>query len=100
MATGNAAFSGLNSIQLKHNILYCKPFLSNNICPHLVDLIVRLLQKNPLKRITSTNEIKNHPFFTGVNFYNLKAPFKPQLKSECDTRYFSDALRRIEPFAC
>lgn len=37
------------------------------------------------------NEIKQHPFFAGVDFDNLRrfrAPFEPRLASEIDTTYF------------
>jgi len=36
-------------------------------------------------------EIKQHPFFAGVDFNELRrlpAPFKPELKSGIDTKYF------------
>lgn len=40
---------------------------------------------------TGAFEIKKHPFFTGVDFDNLRrfrAPFEPRLTSEIDTTYF------------
>lgn len=56
------------------------------------------------------DEVKNHPFFKGVNWNNIKAlkvPFIPevlqyynnnyQLKNELDTKYF-DEFNEEEPF--
>lgn len=40
---------------------------------------------------TGAHEIKQHPFFHGVDFDNLRrfrAPFEPRLASEIDTTYF------------
>lgn len=39
----------------------------------------------------SADEIKNHPFFRGVEFDTLRrirAPFEPRLSSNIDTTYF------------
>jgi protein-serine/threonine kinase len=39
----------------------------------------------------SAEEIKNHPFFRGVDFASLRrirAPFEPRLTSNIDTTYF------------
>jgi len=40
---------------------------------------------------TGAPEIKQHPFFSGVDFDNLRrvrAPFEPRLSSNIDTAYF------------
>ena len=45
-------------------------------------------------------EIKNHAFFRGIDWQNLKSlspPFIPNLKSTIDTRYF-DKFEEIEPW--
>jgi protein-serine/threonine kinase len=48
---------------------------------------------NPENRLGrgGAQEIKNHPFFKGVEFDNLRrfnAPFEPHLVSNIDTTYF------------
>jgi protein-serine/threonine kinase len=64
------------------------------------DFIKRLLcdASNRLGR-NGSNEIKNHPFFRGVEFENIrntKPPFIPELKSITDTSYFpTDELEHI-----
>ena len=57
------------------------------------DLIIRLLQHNPLDRLASggVHEIKEHYFFEGLDWNGLlrqKAEFVPSLENEEDTSYF------------
>jgi len=62
----------------------------------LRNLFEGLFQKKPENRLgtkTGASEIKNHPWFQGVDFNALlakkaKAPFVPNLKSEIDVAYF------------
>jgi len=61
------------------------------------DLLGRLLVKDPLKRLGGGPEdaqaVKSHSFFISINWSDLDKkrvtpPFKPQVVSETDTRYF------------
>lgn len=57
------------------------------------DLIISLLQRNPLKRlgIGGAHEVKEHVFFEGLDWEGLlrqKAEFVPHLQNEEDTSYF------------
>ncbi|KAL0829487.1 hypothetical protein ABMA28_004249 [Loxostege sticticalis] len=60
-------------------------------------LLAGLLTKEPTKRLGAgpddALEIMHHPFFASINWADLVAkkippPFKPQVESEMDTRYF------------
>lgn len=60
-------------------------------------LLGGLLAKNPTKRlgggVEDAREIMAHPFFSSINWNDLAQkkippPFKPQVTSETDTRYF------------
>ena len=58
---------------------------------------MRLLEKNPKDRLgaTSSEEIKNHPWFEKVNWgaltsHSIKAPFVPILKSDADISNFDE----------
>lgn len=60
-------------------------------------LLAGLLTKEPASRLGAgpddAHEIMTHPFFASVNWAELVAkkippPFKPQVESETDTRYF------------
>jgi len=61
------------------------------------DLLGGLLVKEPLRRLGGGPEdaiaVKTHPFFNSINWSDLEKkritpPFKPQVVSETDTRYF------------
>ena len=61
------------------------------------DLLSGLLVKDPLRRLGGGPEdasaVKSHPFFNSINWSDLEKkritpPFKPQVVSETDTRYF------------
>ena len=62
------------------------------LSPEAKDLILRLLC-DPEDRIgtNGVEEIKNHPYFSSINWDLLRtspAPFVPELSDETDTRYF------------
>lgn len=70
------------------------------------DLLARLLERNPKKRLGSgsrgSDEIKQHPFFKDINWdaiYNktIPAPFIPKLKDELDTSYFDEEFTSQPP---
>ena len=65
------------------------------------DLINKLI-KNPSERLGKNGsiEIKNHPFFKGINWSKIremKPPFIPELENEYDCKYF-DTIQKIDDF--
>ena len=65
--------------------------------------ILRKLINDPENRLgtNGADEIKNHPFFKGIDWKHIKEtlvpPFIPELKNNYDTRYF-DEFEEDEPF--
>ena len=58
--------------------------------PQLVDLIRRLLVKDPTRRLVG-DDVKSHAFFSGVNWSDLTAaapPLVPTLETDADSSYF------------
>lgn len=58
------------------------------LTPNAVDIMKKLLNKDPNKRMLST-DIPNHPWFNGVDFNKIenmefKPPFKPETKNQTD----------------
>ena len=65
--------------------------------------ILRKLISDPETRLgaNGADEIKNHPFFKGIDWNHIKEtlipPFIPELKNNYDTKYF-DEFEEDEPF--
>ena len=50
--------------------------------------------------VNGIEEIKQHPFFNGIDWNNMKnkkAPYIPDLKNDIDTKHF-DKFEEIEPW--
>ena len=71
--------------------------LPNNFSEESKDLIIKLLNKDPKKRLGSGkngfNNLKNHEYFKNINWDDLenkkiKAPFVPNLDNSMDLKYF------------
>jgi len=73
----------------------------NHLSPEAKDLLSGLLRKNPMERLgggpDDVKEIMEHHFFRSINWNDLvlkkiPPPFKPQVTSETDTRYFDSVF--------
>ncbi|GAM27428.1 hypothetical protein SAMD00019534_106040 [Acytostelium subglobosum LB1] len=72
-------------------------YLGQYFSPVAKDLLQKLLCE-PERRLTS-QELKAHPYFADIDWDNIKnitPPFIPQVKSESDASYFSDAMDIID----
>lgn len=91
-----------------HNAMYRKilqnplkfpDFLENT---DVKDLLVRLLQKDPSKRLNDPQVIKNHPFFKDIDWVKLLnksylPPFKPNVENLLDTSNFDQDFTSEKP---
>lgn len=94
-----------NRKELFNAIKFSKPKYPKYLSNSAVDLLQRLLKKDPSKRLgfKSVDEIKSHPWFVTGNLnweflYNKKyeAPFVPILKNELDVQNFEPEFTNIE----
>ena len=75
-----------------------------NLSEDAKDVILKLLDKNPKKRLGSQNgieEIKSHPFFKSIDFdlivqKKIPAPFIPELSNDTDVQYFDEEFTNEE----
>ena len=97
MLMGRLPFAIKRGMKLSMKIYERKMDFSKRITDSAKDLVQKLLVINPKHRLGSgpngTENIKNHPFFDGVDWdlamkKQLKPPFIPKLKSDTDLRYF------------
>lgn len=100
LLTGSSPFTATEQQNLQNDISHrlqkiCEKFTLSDA---VKDFITKMLHKDPKKRLggnsKNATEIKEHPFFTEINWNDLKAktlksPFKPILQSDDDTQNFS-----------
>ena len=79
-----------------------KTYIPDKVGKTATDLIEKLFVSNPKRRLghNSADEVKNHPFFKGVDFDKVlrkeyKPPFIPKLKDDTDLRYFDDSFTQL-----
>jgi len=105
MLSGRLPFCIKRGMKLSQKIYEKGVEYPNNLTKEAKDLIQKLLIVDPTKRLgqgpSGSEEIKQHPFFKGVNWNDawkkkIKPPFIPRLKNDTDLRYF-DTMFTDEP---
>lgn len=92
MLSGITPFWCEQPLKMYQRILTDPLVFPNGMDPLAVDLISRMLERDPRLRI-DINEIRAHPFFKNVSWHlllqkKLVAPFIPKLVDTEDVRYF------------
>ena len=80
-----------------------QPMIPNHISKTAKDFILKLLMKNPKRRLGAKGleDVKRHPFFgsdldwEAIAHKRMPAPIKPKLKDEMDTSNFADEFTRL-----
>ena len=105
MLCGYAPFYSKDTREVCYKILHWESFLEIpkriKLSNDAIDLIKKLINY-PNVRLgkNGSEEIKNHPFFKGINWdnvLNMKPPFIPILNNDYDVRYF-EKFNYKEPF--
>ncbi|KAJ2712525.1 hypothetical protein H4R19_002706 [Coemansia spiralis] len=100
MLTGEVPFKGKAPLQIAKNIAKMKVHYPNYITPDAKDLIIRLLRKQPAKRIgfgpRGIENIKNHRFFRKIDWARLETdyesftpPIVPCVSGDADVSNFA-----------
>ncbi|OHS93362.1 hypothetical protein TRFO_40340 [Tritrichomonas foetus] len=71
MVVGQLPFEDDNVQRMMQKIIYTEPKYPNTISAQLRDLLKRLMEKDPQKRITLM-KIKEHPWFSQVEYMKIK----------------------------
>ncbi|CAK9435764.1 uncharacterized protein LODBEIA_P04610 [Lodderomyces beijingensis] len=85
--------------KILQNPLRFPPFLEKTDAQ---DLLIKLLQKDPSKRLDDAHEIKTHPFFKDIDWNKLLnksylPPFKPNVENLLDTSNFDQDFTNEKP---
>ncbi|XP_013401008.1 ribosomal protein S6 kinase alpha-5 [Lingula anatina] len=90
--------------EISKRILKCQPPMPREFSPEVRDFILKLLTKDPKKRLGAdgSEDVKAHPFFKNINWDDLAnkliaAPFKPKIKHDEDTSNFSEEFTTMIP---
>jgi RAC serine/threonine-protein kinase len=101
MLTGFPPFYDDNMTKMYRSIINDPISYPHYISPNAVNLLTRLLEKNPAQRLGSSErgveEIKEHPFFASVDWDDVlnkrtKPEWVPKLVNDTDTGNFSEAF--------
>ncbi|XP_048688846.1 RAC-beta serine/threonine-protein kinase isoform X2 [Caretta caretta] len=99
MMCGRLPFYNQDHERLFELILMEEIRFPRTLSPEAKALLAGLLKKDPKQRLgggpNDAKEVMEHRFFTAINWQDvvqkkLVPPFKPQVTSEIDTRYFDD----------
>ncbi|KAM9358804.1 RAC-beta serine/threonine-protein kinase isoform 2-T2 [Symphorus nematophorus] len=99
MMCGRLPFYNQDHERLFELILMEEIRFPKNLAPEAKALLAGLLKKDPKQRLgggpDDAKDVMSHKFFTSINWHDviekkLVPPFKPQVTSETDTRYFDD----------
>ena len=83
LVVGRPPFEEISAQGLIHKILETQPMFPSQLDNRLVDLILKMLNKEPEYRIT-IDEIKSHPFFDGVDWQHLQSLHANTTDSQID----------------
>jgi serine/threonine protein kinase len=92
MLTGRSPFGGKSSTQTFERILNQEPIFPSRVDSDAKDLISKLLQKDPQKRIKG-EEVQKHQFFKDIDWHEVEKmsypTFQPpSLRTSLDASYF------------
>ncbi|CAF1295362.1 unnamed protein product [Adineta steineri] len=100
MYTGYPPFKGQSEVLLFEAICRKKPLIRRTFSSNFKNIILNLLQKNPIKRLGSF-EIKQHPWFDEINFdsiykQQIPSPFYENVLIKSLSNYRQEAIKRNE----
>jgi len=97
VVVGKSPFYSDRRENMPMDIVEKTPEFPNTMSRELKDLILKLLAKEPERRLghKGAEEVKSHSFFKGIHWEDvlkkrLRPPFVPTLTSQKDVRYFRD----------
>ncbi|XP_049632139.1 protein kinase C delta type [Suncus etruscus] len=102
MLIGQSPFHGDDEDELFESIRVDTPYFPRWITKESKDILEKLLERDPSKRLGVTGIIRTHPFFKTINWTllekrELEPPFKPKVKSPGDYSNFDQEFLGEKP---
>lgn len=102
MLTGLPPFYCEDVQQMYNKIVSEELQIPDSISENAADLIRKLLERDPEKRLQNPDEIKAHPFFAPIDWTRLlnkeiPPPFVPDVKDESDTTNIDPVFTEEDP---
>ncbi|XP_065605592.1 protein kinase C delta type isoform X2 [Cyrtonyx montezumae] len=93
MLIGQSPFHGDDEDELFESIRVDTPHYPRWITKESKDILEKLFERDPTRRLGVTGNIRDHPFFKTINWVTLEKrevepPFKPKVKSASDYNNF------------
>ncbi|XP_046755827.1 protein kinase C delta type isoform X4 [Gallus gallus] len=102
MLIGQSPFHGDDEDELFESIRVDTPHYPRWITKESKDLLEKLFERDPTRRLGVTGNIRDHPFFKTINWTTLEKreidpPFKPKVKSASDYNNFDREFLNEKP---
>uniref|UniRef100_A0A0P6IZV6 Protein kinase C delta type n=1 Tax=Heterocephalus glaber TaxID=10181 RepID=A0A0P6IZV6_HETGA len=102
MLIGQSPFHGDDEDELFESIRVDTPHYPRWITKESRDVLEKLFERDPVKRLGMTGNIKIHPFFKTINWpllekRKVEPPFKPKVKSSGDCNNFDQEFLNEKP---
>ncbi|KAF7249858.1 Protein kinase C delta type [Varanus komodoensis] len=102
MLIGQSPFHGDDEDELFESIRVDTPHYPRWITKESKDILEKLFERDPAKRLGITGSIRDHPFFKAINWTALEKremepPFKPKVKSANDYSNFDREFLSEKP---
>jgi serine/threonine protein kinase len=103
MMVGIPPFYNRDVQEMYQRILHSDLVIPDFISSEGQDLLARLLERDPKRRLgsgrTGSNEIRNHPFFKKINWDDVYAgkiptPYTPNVKDDMDVSFFEEEFTK------
>ncbi|XP_021265198.1 protein kinase C delta type isoform X1 [Numida meleagris] len=102
MLIGQSPFHGDDEDELFESIRVDTPHYPRWITKESKDILEKLFERDPTRRLGVTGNIRDHPFFKTINWTTLEKrevepPFKPKVKSASDYNNFDREFLNEKP---
>ena len=102
MLTGLPPFYSQDVQQMYSKIMNEALNIPDTVSPNAADLLRKLLERDPAKRMCNPADIKKHAFFKGIDWeklllFEVEPPYKPPVKDSLSTNMIDPSFTQEKP---